>query len=215
VRESKLIRMGIMIEESFNNKRNNREGNQFPDRLLTVRDVAELLHVHSNTARRWSDLGLIKSYRVGPRGDRRFRAEDLNTFITTVKPNLGGAVLIVDDDPDIRQLMEDVVEGEGYRATAVESGEKALKELDKQHFDFVFLDLMLPGLTGVDVLRFIKEHENKTIVAVITGHGDDALALEAMELGPMFFIRKPFDISEITTVLDAVMHHPENSSSKP
>jgi len=215
VRESKLIRMGIMIEENSNNKRNNRDGNQFPDRLLTVRDVADLLHVHSNTARRWSDLGLIKSYRVGPRGDRRFRAEDLNTFITTVKPNLGGAALIVDDDPDIRQLMEDVVEGEGYRATAVESGERAIEELDKQRFDFVFLDLVLPRLSGVDVLRAIKARNNRTIVAVITGHGDDTLALEAMSLGPMFFIRKPFDMSEITTVLDAVMQHPDNSYSKP
>jgi len=203
-----------MIEENFNNNRNDRNGNHFPDRLLTVRDVAELLHVHSNTARRWSDLGLIKSYRVGPRGDRRFRAEDINIFITTVKPNLGGAVLIVDDDPDIRQLMEDVVEGEGYRATAAENGEKALEEFDKQHFDFVFLDLMMPGMTGVDVLRAIKERNNRTIVAVITGHGDDTLALEAMSLGPMFFIRKPFDMSEITTVLDAVMQHPDNGSRK-
>jgi excisionase family DNA binding protein len=207
--------MDTMLNDKSNNERNNREVNHFPDRLLTVRDVAELLHVHSNTARRWSDLGLIKSYRVGPRGDRRFRAEDLNTFITTVKPNLGGAVLIVDDDPDIRQLMEDVDEGEGYQATAVESGEKAIEELNKQHFDFVFLDLMLPGITGVDVLRFIKERKNKTIVAIITGHGDDTLALEAMELGPMFFIRKPFDISEITTVLDAVMQRQDSNSGKP
>ena len=204
-----------MLNDKSNNERNNREVNHFPDRLLTVRDVAELLHVHSNTARRWSDLGLIKSYRVGPRGDRRFRAEDLNTFITTVKPNLGGAALIVDDDPDIRQLMEDVIEGEGYRATAVESGEKAIEELDKQRFDFVFLDLVLPRLSGVDVLRAIKERNKKTIVAIITGHGDDALALEAMELGPMFFIRKPFNTSEITTVLDTVMHHPDNDTGKP
>ncbi len=44
--------------------------------MLTVREVSQLLHVHSNTLRRWSDQGIIKAYRIGPRGDRRFRAED-------------------------------------------------------------------------------------------------------------------------------------------
>ena len=44
--------------------------------MLTVREVSQLLHVHSNTLRRWSDQGIIKAYRIGPRGDRRFKAED-------------------------------------------------------------------------------------------------------------------------------------------
>ena len=195
----------MMTEESSGRRRGNNEGNQFPDRLLTVREVADLLHVHTNTARRWSDLGLIKSYRVGPRGDRRFRAEDLNSFITTIKPNLGGAALIVDDDPGIRQLMKDAIMEQGYKVVAVDSGESALEELDRQRFDLIFLDLVLPRLSGVEVLRAIKERNQKTMVAVITGYGDDPVALEAMSLGPLFFIRKPFQISEITEVLDAVM----------
>jgi len=45
--------------------------------MLTVREVTKLLHVHSNTLRRWSDLGIVKAYRIGPRGDRRFRPEDI------------------------------------------------------------------------------------------------------------------------------------------
>jgi excisionase family DNA binding protein len=50
--------------------------NQFGS-MLTVREVSQLLHVHSNTLRRWSDQGIIRAYRIGPRGDRRFRAEDI------------------------------------------------------------------------------------------------------------------------------------------
>jgi excisionase family DNA binding protein len=45
--------------------------------MLTVREVSQLLHVHSNTLRRWTDQGILKAYRIGPRGDRRFRAEDV------------------------------------------------------------------------------------------------------------------------------------------
>ncbi len=51
------------------------------DNMLTVREVSQILHVHSNTLRRWSDLGIIKAYRIGPRGDRRFRQEDIDLLL--------------------------------------------------------------------------------------------------------------------------------------
>ena len=57
--------------------------------MLTVREVSQLIHVHSNTLRRWSDQGIIKAYRIGPRGDRRFRAEDI-------------AVLLLEENKGIR-----------------------------------------------------------------------------------------------------------------
>jgi excisionase family DNA binding protein len=57
--------------------------------MLTVREVSQLLHVHSNTLRRWSDQGVVKAYRIGPRGDRRFRAEDI-------------AVLLLEENKGIR-----------------------------------------------------------------------------------------------------------------
>jgi excisionase family DNA binding protein len=51
------------------------------DNMLTVREVSQILHVHSNTLRRWSDQGIIKAYRIGPRGDRRFKQEDINLLL--------------------------------------------------------------------------------------------------------------------------------------
>jgi excisionase family DNA binding protein len=53
-----------------------------PPSLLTVKEAARLLHVHPNTVRRWHDIGLLSAYRVGPRGDRRFRLEDIERFLT-------------------------------------------------------------------------------------------------------------------------------------
>ncbi len=53
--------------------------------MLTVREVSQILHVHSNTLRRWSDRGLIKAYRIGPRGDRRFRLEDIAQLLEEEK----------------------------------------------------------------------------------------------------------------------------------
>ena len=55
--------------------------------LLTVREVAHLLHIHSNTVRRWSDRKIIKAYRITRRGDRRFRREDITHFLTELNAN--------------------------------------------------------------------------------------------------------------------------------
>ena len=57
-----------------------------PDSMLTAGEVAHLLHVHPNTVRRWSDHGLIRSYRVSKRGDRRFRRTDIERFLATFNP---------------------------------------------------------------------------------------------------------------------------------
>ena len=59
------------------------------DPMLTVREVARLLHIHSNTVRRWSDQGIIRAYRIGSRGDRRFRREDITAFLLDLKTNNG------------------------------------------------------------------------------------------------------------------------------
>ena len=57
--------------------------------MLTVRDVAKLLHIHSNTVRRWSNRGVLKAYQITPRGDRRFRQEDIASFLAELNANGG------------------------------------------------------------------------------------------------------------------------------
>ena len=57
--------------------------------MLTVREVARLLHLHSNTVRRWSDRGIIRSYRVNKRGDRRFRQDDITRFLFKLRAHNG------------------------------------------------------------------------------------------------------------------------------
>jgi excisionase family DNA binding protein len=59
------------------------------ERMLTVPEVAKLLHVHSNTARRWADQGIIKAYRISHRGDRRFKREDIYRFLTEFNTKIG------------------------------------------------------------------------------------------------------------------------------
>jgi excisionase family DNA binding protein len=72
--------------EAIANDKNNETGHKMAgekqmSKMLTVREVSQLLHVHSNTLRRWSDQGIVRAYRIGPRRDRRFRAEDIDVLL--------------------------------------------------------------------------------------------------------------------------------------
>lgn len=177
--------------------------------LVGVREAAELLGVHSNTVRRWSSRGLLKAYRVGPRGDRRFRQEDLDAFLDSLgQPRANGRserrVLIVDDVRTTRQRLSDIAEARGFEAVAVEDARGALEEIRTSHYDLVFVDLVARDLSKLEVLRAIEEGNGRTVVAVIVGEGDTAMALEATSIGPVFFVHEPFTTRHIARIIDTV-----------
>jgi excisionase family DNA binding protein len=64
------------------------------DDMLTVREVAELLHIHTNTLRRWSDKGIIVAYRINPRGDRRYRLQDIDCYLAQFNPARDSALRV-------------------------------------------------------------------------------------------------------------------------
>jgi CheY-like chemotaxis protein len=84
----------------------------------------------------------------------------------------------------------------------VNSGEKAVEVLDRQQVSLIFLDLILPGLSGVEVLRYLKAIKSTAVVTIVSGYGESTVATEAMTLGPTFFVRKPFEVSAIRDILD-------------
>lgn len=177
--------------------------------LFGVSEAAELLGVHTNTVRRWSSRGLLKAYRIGPRGDRRFRQKDIDAFVASLDGSGSNGederrVLIVDDDTEVQQVLRDIVEGCGCEAVAVGSVERALEEIRRGPFDLVFLDPILRDSNGLDVLRAIEDNDERTVVAVIVGYRDTPTALEAMSLGPMFFVHKPLETKHIAKILDTV-----------
>jgi len=114
------------------------------------------------------------------------------------------SVLVVDDDPAIQEMLCEIIQQEGCNAVSVGSGEDALKQVESQHFDLIFLDLVLPGMSGVDTLSAIKEKDDKVVVITITAYGYSIWAKQAMALGSMFLIHKPFHAHDIVEILDTV-----------
>lgn len=171
--------------------------------LMTTKEAAEYLRLNYMTVYKLAQRGRIPASKIG--GNWRFKKDLLDSWLTEQATMVEGNVLVVDDDPGVCELLNDVISGERYKVVTVDSGERALEEVQKRHFDLIFLDLVLPKMSGVEVLSAIKAKDKKAVVVIITGYGDDPIALEAMSLGPLFLIRKPFRTDDIIEVLNIVV----------
>ena len=112
-------------------------------------------------------------------------------------------VLIVDDEPGIRESLSGVLEDEGFACAAVENGEQCLEELARQNYDAVLLDVWLPGIDGMETLARIQEipFADRPEVVIISGHGTIETAVKATKLGAFDFLEKPLTIEKVTVVL--------------
>src|ERR1051326_3016281 len=112
-------------------------------------------------------------------------------------------VLIVDDEPLIRQSLTGVLEDEGYHAMAVESGEDCCRELQQESYELVLLDVWLPGMDGLETLARIQEipFGLRPTVVIISGHGTIETAVKATKLGAFDFLEKPLTIEKVTVVI--------------
>ena len=171
--------------------------------LMTTKEAAEYLRLNYMTVYKLAQRGKIPATKVG--GNWRFKREILDAWIARQAITVEGIVLVVDDDPRVREVLEDVITAQGYKVVAVGTGDEALKEVDRRHFDLVFLDLVLPGKGGVETMAEIKAKDKRAVVVIVTGYGDDPVAMEAMALGPLLLIRKPFKVEDVIEVLNVVI----------
>jgi DNA-binding NtrC family response regulator len=118
---------------------------------------------------------------------------------------LGEMILVVDDDPYIQEALGDRLESLGYRVARASDGKQALELIDHQDPQMVFLDIEMPGMKGLDVLREIHIREKDFPVVMITAYGSIDLAVEAMKEGAYDFIPKPFKPSHIALVVEKAL----------
>jgi two-component system nitrogen regulation response regulator NtrX len=118
-------------------------------------------------------------------------------------------ILVVDDEPGIRQSLSGILEDDGYAVEAVESGEACLAALPGAGFELVLLDIWLPGVDGMEVLARIQEipFGERPVVVVISGHGSIEAAVKATKLGAFDFLEKPLSIQKVTVVVKNGLEH--------
>lgn len=118
-------------------------------------------------------------------------------------------ILIVDDDPSIRTLLTFLVQFEGYTCVPASGPEEARKRLAEEDFTLVLLDVMMPGESGMDLLKHIRMHHPRTAVLMITGLDDPHLGKSALEFGAYGYMVKPFRESELLINIANAVHRRE------
>jgi len=110
-------------------------------------------------------------------------------------------ILIADDDRNLRKVLVNELSSEGFTVEEADSGIRAKDLLQKEEYDVLLLDLNMPGMSGMDLLRYMKDSEMTAEVIIFTGHGTVSTAVDAMKMGAYDYIAKPFRIDELITVI--------------
>ena len=120
-------------------------------------------------------------------------------------------IAIVDDEPVIRSLLEQLLKVAGYETETYPDGQAALNACEKESFDLVITDLRMPGLDGFKLMELLKDSKPKLPVIILTAHGDVETAIQALRRKACDFITKPFDSCNILTSVRRVLER--NSAS--
>jgi excisionase family DNA binding protein len=166
---------------------------------LTLGQAAKFLGVAQSTIRKWSDQGRVPAFYT-PGGHRRYRRRDLEAFLDRSGPGgkaTGPLVLVVDDDPRLREFMRVNLEMEGYSVREAASADEALAALEDQAPELVLLDVVMPGIDGWQMLQRMQERHGSIPVIMFSGQVDANSATEAEERGARGFVGKPFDPQQL------------------
>lgn len=165
---------------------------------LTLGQAAKYLGVAQSTIRKWSDLGRVPAFYT-PGGHRRYRRADLDAFLQRSgpgKPARGPLVLVVDDNPNVREVVRINLEMEGYAVREAGNAEEGLAAVEDDVPDLILLDVMMPQVDGWEMLRRVQERHGVGQIPVVmfSGQLEGSLGREAEERGAQGFVGKPFDL---------------------
>jgi DNA-binding NtrC family response regulator len=114
-------------------------------------------------------------------------------------------VLVVDDEPSARDLCRNILKVQGFRVEEAESAARALEILEHSLVDIILTDVCMPGMDGMELLKFVKSRNSETDAVVMTGFGSVPAAVEAMKLGAYDYITKPFKVDDFKRVFERLL----------
>jgi DNA-binding response OmpR family regulator len=114
-------------------------------------------------------------------------------------------VLVLEDEPQMRSMLTDNLEFEGYRVTAVATGEEALQAVTVRHFALLLVDVMLPGISGFDVCQQLRARGMHVPIVVLTARTDEQDRVRGLDLGADDYVSKPFSVRELLARVRALV----------
>ncbi len=122
-------------------------------------------------------------------------------------------ILIIEDEPDMRRGLQDNLEFEDYEIESTGNGNEGLRLAQKEHFDLILLDLMLPGMDGMEVCRKLKESGSTIPIVMLTARGAESDKVEGLLTGADDYITKPFSLKELLARIKVILRRTQPHTS--
>jgi excisionase family DNA binding protein len=171
--------------------------------ILTIRDVAAYLKLPVSTVYRLAERRELPGHKVGRQW--RFHKPILDDWFRQQAVRARVTLLVVDDEDAVRQFLVGGLQAPQRQILTAASGEDAIEVVKQTPVDLVTLDLVMPGMNGVETFRQIHALRPELPVVMVTGYPDSNLIARALEIGPFTVINKPIDINHIQKVVDVIV----------
>ncbi len=172
------------------------------DEIMTAQELSTYLKITTTTIYKLAQQGEIPSFKVA--SEWRFKKELIDKWLEKGSSPSQKKILVVDDESAICDLFSKALDKRKYVVEMVHSGAEGLEAASRSYYDFIFLDLKMPGMNGVEVFKEIKKLNLKSLVVIVTAYPDSEMLVEAMKLGPLTVVLKPFDLSEIQRSVESL-----------
>ena len=120
-----------------------------------------------------------------------------------------GIVYVIDDDDAMRDSLSFLLDSSGYSVTLFDDAQRFLDALPGLAFGCVLSDVRMPGIDGIELLKLMKAQHSPFPILIMTGHGDVPLAVEAMKLGAVDFLEKPFEDDRLVAMIESAIRQAE------
>ena len=171
--------------------------------IMTAQELSAYLKITTTTIYKLAQQGEIPSFKIG--SEWRFKKELIDRWLESGAGHAPRKVLIVDDEPAICELYKRALDRKKFSVDTAGSGPEALQAANQNSYDFIFLDLKMPGMNGVETFKELKKMSIRSLVVIVTAYPDSELLSEAMKLGPLTVIMKPFDLTEIQRSVESLV----------
>ena len=172
-----------------------------PCDLTEVTDIANKLLAEGAQAKNAKEYeeSLLNSVADALRGTDRDAAIDTTDSVPS------GSILVVDDEASVRDVVSRILKEEGYEVDTAVNGHEALKKADRQHFDLMFLDIRMPGMSGLEVLSEMAKKHPATTVIMLTAVESLSAQMESTQNEAFTYLTKPCDLSEVVDVANQLL----------
>ena len=123
------------------------------------------------------------------------------------KESSTGSIIVVDDEKSVRDVLSRALTRKGFKVTTAEDGESALKKVSQSHFDLMFLDIKMPGISGLDVLAKMKIDHPTTTVVILTAVSGYQTQYTATKSEAFAYLMKPCKLNEVTDIAEKLLNN--------